>query len=155
MTLSSQQEWFIDNSGDILEWPSQAWLDTKMNSLCVNTLGNKALSDSETFLEMPENVYQPSSNMTEFERRKRWGEGWQINADVQSLNWFKGVMNCLFLLFCYLMSTYYVIKFLHQKTVRQRTFFTDGQWWLRDCGIVSTASSSIFLKILHLIVPCL
>ncbi len=70
MTLSSQQEWFIDNSGNILEWPSQAWLVTKMNSLCVNTLGNKALSDSETFLEIPENVYQPSSNMTELERRR-------------------------------------------------------------------------------------
>ncbi len=104
MTLSSQQE-----------WPSQAWLDTKMNSLCVNTLGNKALSDSETFLEKPENVYQPSSNMTELERRERWGEEWQINADVQSLNWFKGVMNCLFFLFCYLMSTYNVIKIFTSK----------------------------------------
>ncbi len=68
MTLSTQQEWLIDNSVNVLEWPSQAWLVTKMNSLCVNTLGNKALSDSEKFLEKPENFYQPSSNLTDLER---------------------------------------------------------------------------------------
>ncbi len=63
MTPSTQQEWLIDNSVNVFEWPSQS-------------LG--CLEPNQIILEKPENVCLPPSNLTELER-------WRMADNCQML----------------------------------------------------------------------
>ncbi len=59
-----KQEWLIDNSVNVLEWPSK----------------QPGLECNEIFLEKPENVHLPPIQPDRAWDVKRWGEEWQIIA---------------------------------------------------------------------------